>query len=256
MHPSVDDLEAAPAARVFVGLVAGAHDPLAVAASPALATRLAARTRLLLDPWSYDLAQVVGESRGVIGRHRILVQDILDYPNTTWWWDPLDRREQVWLSSSADATLALAPRRSDVRWEAYAQRPRNWLVTSTSVGPGRCALDEILEMNLGDWDPPRPPERRELLIDEAAGVFEIRSASDWCRLVDRYPTPPAVEAPLGPCVSVDWTAAGEDWDGVHLSFGGMLLSHLVSTEVSGGESYLWSWDCEQTLWLRPCWTAR
>lgn len=98
-------------------------------------------------------------------------------------------------------------------------------------------------------------QRRWLRVEEDARVYEINHAQDWQELVRRYPTSPAPDAPLGPCVSVDWSAVSRDWDGVHLSFAGLLFASYVVSEVPGGVTYLWSWDTEQTLWLNQAWSV-
>lgn len=103
---------------------------------------------------------------------------------------------------------------------AYAQRPIGWLMTSTVTDGDRCGLDEIVDLKLGDWEPPKPMPRQLLRADGSARVYEVARAEDCRRLVERYPTSAAVDAPMGPCISVDWSAARSEWDAVHLSLAG------------------------------------
>ncbi len=191
-----------------------------------------------------------------VDRHGELIRRVLLLPGIAWWAEPLAPQRQIWLGSSADGSAVLdSSAHDDPAWEAYAQRPRNWFVSSTATNGDRCGLDEVLALRLGDWSPAYPLERRWLRVDDDARVYEIDRAQDWQELVSRYPTPPAPDAPLGPCVSVDWSAASRDWDGVHLSFAGLLFASYVMAEVPGGVTYLWSWDTEQTLWLHQAWSV-
>ena len=48
----------------------------------------------------------------------------------------------------------------------------------------------------------------------------------------------------------DWGAAAEDWDGVHLSLGGLLTAEQVRYQSEDGISMLNFWQAEQTYWLR------
>ena len=48
----------------------------------------------------------------------------------------------------------------------------------------------------------------------------------------------------------DWGAVSEDWDGVHLSIGGLLTAEQVRYESREGWSMLDFWQAEQTFWLR------
>ena len=48
----------------------------------------------------------------------------------------------------------------------------------------------------------------------------------------------------------DWGAAAEDWDGVHVSLGGLLTTEQVRYESKGGVSMLLFTESELTYWLR------
>jgi hypothetical protein len=48
----------------------------------------------------------------------------------------------------------------------------------------------------------------------------------------------------------DWGAAAEDWDGVHMSFGGLLSSEQARYESPEGWSMHNWWHTECTYWLR------
>jgi hypothetical protein len=253
---AVGDVREAPLAAAFFRRLADTENATRAASSAPDAVAVAAHARLDVDPWTGELADVLARTTAAVDRHAEVVRQVLEFAGTRWWTERLAQRRQIWLSSSADGFPTLAPTvHHDPAWEAYAQRPRNWFVTSTATEGDRCGLDEVLALNLGDWDPKYPLQRRWLRIDDDARVYEINRAQDWQELVRCYPTPPAPDAPLGPCVSVDWHAASHDWDGVHLSFAGLLFASYVTKEVPGGVTYLWSWDTEQTLWLNQAWTV-
>ena len=57
-------------------------------------------------------------------------------------------------------------------------------------------------------------------------------------------------------VAPDWVAVRREWDGVHLSFGGLLAASLVPLGRAGERTALWTWECEQTCWLRDVFAAR
>ena len=48
----------------------------------------------------------------------------------------------------------------------------------------------------------------------------------------------------------NWGAVSEEWDGVHLSLGGLLTSEQNRYESSDGWTMLDFWHAEQTHWLR------
>ena len=53
----------------------------------------------------------------------------------------------------------------------------------------------------------------------------------------------------------NWGAVAEEWDGVHLSFGGLLTTEQNRHESISRWKYGWAmldaWHAEQTYWLRP-----
>ena len=77
-------------------------------------------------------------------------------------------------------------------------------------------------------------------------MFEIHGPSDWHELCVRYP---AVEEDDGRLVP-NWGAVSEEWDGVHLSLGGLLTTEQARYESSAGWTMLEYWHAEQTYWLR------
>ncbi|MDE2687669.1 MAG: hypothetical protein OXI16_09275 [Chloroflexota bacterium] len=48
----------------------------------------------------------------------------------------------------------------------------------------------------------------------------------------------------------NWSAVAAEWDGVHLTLGGLLTAEKVRVASAAGWSMLRFWDMEQTMWLR------
>ena len=48
----------------------------------------------------------------------------------------------------------------------------------------------------------------------------------------------------------DWGAVAEDWDGVHVSVGGLVTAHGVAVGSVESWSTVRGWNAEATLWLR------
>jgi hypothetical protein len=51
-------------------------------------------------------------------------------------------------------------------------------------------------------------------------------------------------------IEPDWQAVSQDWDGVHLSIGGLLTTERVRWGTPGHETHLFGWSVESTAWLR------
>jgi hypothetical protein len=87
-------------------------------------------------------------------------------------------------------------------------------------------------------------------------VYEIDGAMAWHELCARYPSVGKSDSATPDFsqddgrLTPDWPAVAIDWDAVHMSFGGLLLSEQVRVESGVGWTYQWSWNIEQTMWLR------
>ena len=104
---------------------------------------------------------------------------------------------------------------------------------------------------LGDW--PSPSEQRRFIaeVDATARVMEVSTPKDWHRLCVAFPrrnnepyTPLDGEGTLSP----DWSRLTEQWDGIHLTFAGLLTTPFVRYSTAAGATMLWSWDSEGTTW--------
>ncbi len=174
---------------------------------------------------------------------------------TAWWWEAGSRR-QVAVGGPAEVGPIAA-----AGWSAYAQRPE-WLPATSTPREGGSGLHAALAAQVGDLDPSYPLRQVELTAAADARVYQVRHAEDWRSLALRYPVhrtgADAAADPDGLTsdVAPDWTAVAGDWDGVHLTFGGLLAASLVPLGEVGDRTVLWTWECEQTCWLRDVFAAR
>jgi hypothetical protein len=51
-------------------------------------------------------------------------------------------------------------------------------------------------------------------------------------------------------IEPDWQAVARDWDGIHLSVGGVLTAERVRWGQPRAQTHLFGWDVESTAWLR------
>ncbi|NQW17450.1 MAG: hypothetical protein HQ478_08180 [Chloroflexi bacterium] len=142
-------------------------------------------------------------------------------------------------------------------WERYAEKPRDALFTSTIIDGSAAifvGIDEtVAEIGLGFQPPPYAVWK--LTPERSARVVEVDGAKAWHDLSVRYPTAGSNESGT-PDFSADegrivpnWALVANDWDAIHVSFGGLLTSEQVRVESAAGWTYHWSWNIEQTLWV-------
>jgi hypothetical protein len=254
---TADLLLAAPAACAFLLLVEKSGVSVEEAVRPPLALELAAKALYVLDPWSGRHDAVVEHVIRAAGSLDVLAAEIVQALDTGWWFEPLDRRSQLWLGTSWDSAPVVAPLVSDPHFAAMMQLPRSWLTTSTAY-QGRSAVHALLAQQAGDWDPAYPLPARAVQVDDAARVLELNTPKDWHRLATSY----AQEAAARPSsdkareVVPDWTGVASDWDGIHLTFGGFLLSVFVKETHGKAVTQLWRWESESTLWLRDVFVSQ
>jgi hypothetical protein len=111
----------------------------------------------------------------------------------------------------------------------------------------------MLAIAPGDWmgtDPHRAPVEPI----EGARILELSSPDDWHALCVRHASAVRTRSgsPAGSGTIVpNWRSVEREWDGIHLTFLGLLTTLFVRTETTEGASMLWSWDAEGTTWLRP-----
>ncbi len=181
---------------------------------------------------------------------------VIEHPATAWWFHDIDLRAQAWLSihvtpgkfiyGTPPETMAWQqPQNPSSRWERYAQKPFGNQDTSTQYGPHLTSQLVAYDGLVGDYVCEFPLAWWSMRFLEDVRVFEIHGPSDWHNLCVRYPAKDS-DGRLVP----NWGAAAEDWDGVHLSIGGLLTAEQNRYESPAGWTMLDFWHAEQTYWLR------
>ena len=217
-----------------------------------------------VEVWRGNRDEIRAYLESEAGNHESFLSEILAQPSVSWWFEPMDKERQVWVSrdeSPPSKDSLINPSEPPTRWERYALKPTGGLFTSTQVGsfsPMAAAID----FGVGDFRPwyGKPPYSVwRMEVDESARIFGIHGPSDWHRLCVEYPAEgnsgrhagnePDFSRDAGRLVP-DWSKVARDWDAVHLSFGGYLTSEQVRVESEHGWTYHWAWDQEGTLWLR------
>ena len=217
---------------------------------------LAADSLNAMEWWTADRDEAVVKVLEHEERLEPLARTMLEHPATAWWFDPIDLNNQVWISHdkvAPDTANWQRPKSPPSRWERYAQKPRSrqYQYTSTLI-EGDTSLFVALDQGVGDlslWSPPFQCWR--LRIPPSVRVFEVHGPEDWNGLCVRYPAKGTKDGPPDPKWLVpDWGAAAEDWDGIHVSLGGLLTTEQVRYESTGGVSMLLFTASELTYWLR------
>ncbi|PRZ43048.1 hypothetical protein CLV47_103104 [Antricoccus suffuscus] len=274
-----DDFSRAPvAAAVFVLADRGGLDADALA-NPALVTALASSAIADLTPWvpSPGSARLRAQVLEQVRPLRSLVNAVLADPRNTWWQQPAAGSNQVHLVDQRAAERTPRPDPMHLPTSAgmpglwnvtYAQRPIDSVLTSTLL-PVRDG--EVIasgghgELAYGwDADPIYPVAQTRLKVDSHARVYEITSAVDWHALALTYGDPethPGPDRSLLNCGGIDhglaptWNAVTRDYDGVHLTFAGLLSALFVPVRTGAVSTTLWNWTSECTCWLRTAFTS-
>lgn len=227
-------------------------------ADPTTVFFLAGRAWEMISPWWAEQAREISALLRQAPRWTKLAHAIMDDPRNAWWFDDLDRSAQL-LIRQAQPTMPTAPPTAltdDKRaeWERYSQQPVWPTCTSTALDGLSSYLVSASEM-VEDLGPLSFPVQRSLVtIAPEARVFEVHGPEDWSRLCRRY----AADEPgglHGGSLVPDFSLVAADWDGVHLSFGGLLTTTHVPLDGPGGRTMLDSWEAEQTVWLAPSFVA-
>ncbi len=240
-----------PVGCAFLLTIARDRIPVALAVTPHEACARAVVALRALNPWSGSFERAVSAvlSRG--SDLTSLARAAADHPESRWWRAPLDRTRQVLVSKETPHPPShKASPESLAHWEAYAQRPVGWRMTSTLSGGYSC-LDTVIARGDGDWMEPETYRRFAAQVDESARILEISAPADWHALCAAFPcfnqdpNSPAGAGSLSP----DWDRVAAQWDGVHLTFLGLLTTPFVRYSSEAGNTMLWSWDTEGTMWL-------
>lgn len=214
-----------------------------------------------VNVWSAIRDEIRAFLESDAGNHEAFLSEILAQPSASWWFEPMDRESQVWVSRDENPPSKdslVTPSEPPTRWERYALKPVDGLFTSTMVGD-ISPMAATIDFGVGDFrpwyeDPPYAVWRMN--VDASARIFEIHGSDDWHRLCVEYPAEgnsgrnePDFSRDAGRLVP-DWSKVAREWDAVHLSFGGYMTSEQVRVESEHGWTYHWAWHHEATLWLR------
>lgn len=219
-----------------------------------------------INPWIGEHDEIVRMLLNEGKAHRGLAGVLVREPGIERWWAPLDRDRQVWIEPKSHIDLASldpfpTPDHPPGRFEIYAQHPHPWGSTSTEIDGWTSQLANLVSGN-GDWHVNYRAKRARVRVAPDARVFEVDSAEDWHALTVRYgvgsrpdraPHPNELVGPpwgWNDSVVPDWQAVAREWDGVHVTLWGYLTATQVRVVSDPDWSELWSWEGEQTTWLR------
>ena len=233
-------------AAFLLGVAANPDIPLERFAEPRASFWLAANAMDFCDPHrDAGWPEVALREARAYAR---LAQQIVRHPAFKWWWEPVNLSAQAWCSpqmpNSPDPEKAFDPEawrtpvaNRDGVPDAMRQATSTMLDGSSSewttfaLGVG----ERVCRFPLAVW---------HLRFLSQPRIWEIVGPQDWHRLCRRYPCR-SEDGRLVP----DWPKVAQEWDGVHLTLGGMLTTEQVLWEASGECTELRWWQCELTTWL-------
>ena len=245
----VQQLLASPLGCAF--LVGAAESGLSTEAiaRPRNCLRMAAGSVNVVERWNPEHSEVVSEVMQQGRQQEPLARALLEHPVTSWWFSPPDLQRQVWVAragSAPDTAKWGKPKDPPGHWERYAQKPGG-IPTSTLLGEATASILTAWEERAGDYWCSFPLDAWLLQMPPEARIYEVDGPESWHNLCVRYPSRGDEDDRLVP----NWGAAARDWDGVHLSFGGLLTCEQVRYESPAGWSQHEFWHAELTFWINP-----
>ena len=202
------------------------------------------------SPWRAEHEWIIREvlARGALLRE--LARDVLSHPGSGWWSEPFNSARQVLLINEDNPRPRRRHGRRKNSWfETYAQRPDGNRLTSTLRGDFS-SMDYAMSWGVGDWCEVEHSKRVRASIDPSARVYEVNSPEDWHRLCARWPSKDVhPNSPVPRTIAPDWGGLSSEYEGVHLSFLGLLTTPSVPITSKAGRSMMWSWEQEGTFWL-------
>ena len=232
MGSSTEELAAnllrCPGGCAFLLTIERDEIPVALAVTPRQAFARAAIALRALNPWSPVFKQAVTAALSRGSDLASLASTVAAHPASRWWIAPMDQTRKVLVVDDTPppvSSRAAPPRHilarifhpfkrasartaspdSLARWEAYAQRPVAWRITSTLRGAYSC-VDTIIASGIGDWMQVETHRRFAAVVDASARVYEISGPADWHALCVSFPRVnqnPASPAGVGTLVP-DW----------------------------------------------------
>lgn len=250
MTLSAEAMLRCPVGCNFLWTIVRDHAPLERALAPAEACERAAVALRALYPWTersqeaLDLALARGHGLEALAR------EVTAHPASQWWNEPFDIARQVLFTGRALPSRLGPDLGPSPAWEDYAERPTAWRVSSTTHD-GVSSADMAMLTRVGDWERPERYQRSRAVVDPGASVFEVTSPEDWHALSAEAPREylhdsGATETSL---LVPDWARLADEYDGVHLTFGGLLTTPHVRVRSAAGTTRLRSWDAEFTIWV-------
>ena len=285
----VEELLASPAGCAFLLVLQESGVSAADAVRPEISLQAAYLALDELSIWRTDFQETMKYALMNGRKLRKLARAILERPEVGWWFAPMDKKTQTWAARKHGAPMlpkfkppSAAPL---TRWEQRTNKSESGLYTCTNF-EGNSSF--LTAMDIRDEYGPNdltlmfefPVKQWRLRVSDAARVYEINGAADWHRLCVEYPARSARDSsdpeeshnegwalyPLATLprdadgqdfatdmeswLTPNWSAVAADWDGVHLTLGGLLTADKVRVASAAGWSMLRFWDMEQTMWLR------
>jgi hypothetical protein len=182
---------------------------------------------------------------------RPFADHLLQAAGTATWFADLDRKRQEWMSSVSPAPDASSFHPDLRSYGAGITKPRRALWTSTSVGEGSSGW--LLSLPWGEDRREPPYHRWRLEVLPTARVYEVHGPRAWQALCLAYPAPSCLAYPIeipAALIEPNWQAVAQDWDGIHLSTGGLLTTERVRWGRPSAQTHLYGWGVESTVWLR------
>ena len=214
---------------------------------PRVCFHLATEGANLIERWNTERTSTIEATARTAAALRIGADPIPWLDGVSWWFDPIGLDSQVWVSLSGGppdlGAWGLSP----------AQKGDQTPDANTTSTLRQGISSEIIDLDhLFGITPRYPMACWRLNIDPRVRVFEIEGPEGWHDLCLRYPVRWNVQDRWDQHILVpDWRAVAEEWDGVHLSFGGWLTTEQVRYRTEHGESMMEFWNGEKTFWLRP-----
>ena len=224
---------------------------------PNVSLRLAAACADSVDKHKSDYESVAPGVMALAREKADQARALIKHPDIAWWFEPVDMNRQAWLSIHGTPDKFIygtppntngwhRPQNPSRPWERYAQKPLSNQHTSTLYGPRLTSQLIAYDERVGDYYCDFPLAWWAMRFPQDARVFEIHGPADWHELCVRYPASGNDDDRLVP----NWGGISEEWDGVHLSLGGLLTTEQARYESSAGWTMLEFWHAEQTYWLR------
>jgi hypothetical protein len=169
------------------------------------------------------------------------------------WWHDMDRARQVWVGSTPEPPDELRLMIDLDPIHAEASKPKRAFWTSTA--------DPAVVSPWLEW-PERmfsgPSHLWRVAVSAAARVAEVHTPAQWSAFARTYAGAHQAfrwsgrpqSTPGSARIDPDWSKVAGDWDGVHLSVGGLLTAQDVPYESNGATTELRGWDMESTVWFR------